>query len=118
MSTVLIISVVVLAISVTVSFLSIGQAQSSLALMKGEENLDLVEGCAEDSLLKVRADINYAGGSVSRPEGNCQINLISKVGNIWTLDITPSGSSTYFRKIRVVIDRTPPKITLTSWKEI
>lgn len=117
MSTVLIISVVILAISVTVSFLSIGQGQSSLALMKGEENLGLIEGCVEDALLEVRADVNYSGGNISRPEGNCQINLISKAGNVWTLDVFPINTQ-FSRKIRVVLDRTPPKITLTSWKEI
>jgi hypothetical protein len=116
-STVLIISVVVLAISVTVSLLSIGQAQSSLALMKGEDNLQFVEGCVEDALLKSRADANYNGGTITRPEGSCLITSVSKVGNTWTTDISPSGTN-FFRKIRIVFNRVSPSMTLTSWKEI
>lgn len=115
LTSVLIIGVVVLAITVTVVYLSIGQGQSSFALTKGENQLGLVEGCMEDVLLKIRASASYAGGSITRPEGTCTIT-VSSVGNVYTVTAT-SISTDYRRTVRSVVTRASTMI-LTSWKEI
>ncbi len=116
LSTVLIISVVVIALSTTVSLLSIGEAQSSFAQLKGEDTLDFVEGCAEDALLKARVNAAYTGGTITRPEGTCSVS-ISKAGSQWTIDVTTTATA-YIRTIRVVCNRTGTGLTLISWKEI
>lgn len=119
-TTVLILSVVVVAIAATVTLLSIGEAQSSLSLFKGEDNLSFVEGCVEDVMLKVRADSSYSGGSITRPEGTCLITYNPETirPSNWDITVSPSVSSVYQRNIRVIFTRNFPAITLTSWKEI
>lgn len=115
-STILIVSVVVLAIAVTSSLVSLGEAQSSFAQYNGESTLQFVEGCAEDALLKVRANAAYAGGSITRPEGTCTIT-ITGAGNPKTLTATTTNTS-YKRTVQIVYNRTGTGVTLVSWREI
>ncbi len=118
-TTVLILSIVVLAISTTVTLLSIGEAQSSLSLFKGEDNLNFIEGCVEDVMMKIRANSLYSGTAISRPEGTCSITY-NPGGNgpiNWDLTVT-SQSTSYQRQVKVVFVRNSTGITLTSWKEI
>jgi len=114
-SAVLVLMVVVLTIVTTVSLLSIGEAQGSLALTKGEEALSFVEGCVEDAILKTKASPTYNGGNITRPEGTCTVT-VSKAGNVWTETISTTDTA-YKRTVRVVFTRTS-SITLTSWQEI
>jgi hypothetical protein len=116
LATIIIITAVVLAISSTVAFLAIGEAQSGLALFKGEDAITFSEGCMNDALLKARSDANYTGGNITRPEGTCIIT-VSKAGNLWTLTATTSVT-TYKRTIQAIINRQSTGITLTSWQEI
>jgi|SRR3989344_4925549 len=118
-SIMLILTAVVLGIIVTVAQLGIGEGQVSLALSKGEDTLSFVEGCAEDALLKIRADPSLSGTfTIGRPpgEGTCSITIVSKLVNTWTVDVTTQATA-YKRTVRVILDRLPTGITLTSWKE-
>ena len=114
--TVLIIMAVVLATVSTVTFLSIGEAQSGFSLFKGEDTLSFVEGCSEDALLKSRGDLNYSGGTIDRPEGTCSVT-ISKVSVPWTMTVTTLDAK-YKRTVEIKYTRSPTGITLTSWKEV
>lgn len=115
-STVLIISSVIITIALAVTVLTVGSAQSSLALIKGESALDFVEGCAEDGMLKSQASVGYTGGITTHPDGTCQITL-SKNDIVWTMTVT-SLDPKYKKTIQVIFNRTPAKITLQSEKEI
>lgn len=118
LTTVLILSAVSIAIGITVSRLSIGEGQASLALTNGEQELSFVEGCMEDALLKVRANANYVGGTIGRPagEGTCTVT-VSNVGTVWTITATQLGTD-YTKSVQAVINRIPTGITITSWQEI
>ena len=115
LSSVLIISAVVLAVTATVSLLGIGEGQSGLSIYSGEKSYVITEGCMEDALLKTKQSATYAGGTITRPEGTCVIS-VSKVGNIWTLTATTQNTA-YNRTIEVVCNRSG-SLTLLSWKEI
>jgi hypothetical protein len=112
---VLTISAVALATVTSVLLLSIGEAQSGLALFNGENNLQFVEGCMEDALLKSQASSSYSGGTITRPEGTCMIT-VSKNVNVWTITAT-TASTTYKRTIQAVVTRSSD-IIITSWQEI
>lgn len=120
LTTVLIIMAVVLSTVATVTLLSIGEAQSGLALFKGEDNLNFVEGCVEDVMLKIRSDSLYNtkpnSSILSRPEGTCTIAYNATNPN-WDITVS-SQDATYQRKIQVLFTRNPTGITLTSWQEI
>jgi len=112
---VLTISAVALATATSAVLLSIGEAQSGLALSNGENNLNFDEGCMEDALLKFRASASYAGGTITRPEGTCTIT-VSKNVTVWTITATTT-STAYKRTIQAVVTRSST-ITITSWQEI
>ncbi len=115
-TTVLVIVSVILAVSTSIALLSVGEAQSSLVLFKGEDNLTLIEGCVEDMMLKVRSNSSFASGTISRPEGTCTITVNAGNPN-WDVTVT-SQTTTYQRKIQVKFTKGSSGLTLTSWKEI
>lgn len=114
-TTILIISAVVLGIATTVALVSIGEGQASLALTKGENTLQFVEGCAEDALLKIRNNGSYAGGTITRPEGTCSITIVA--GSPSTLTATTQDTK-YNRTVEIKYTRSSSGIILSSWKEI
>lgn len=116
LSIVILITAVIIAISTTVSLLSIGEAETGLTLSQGENTLDFVEGCTEDALLKARANTAYTGGNITRPEGTCTVN-VSKNGNSWTLTVSTSAS-TYSRTVQAVITQNGYGDTISSWTEL
>lgn len=122
LSTVLIILAVIIAITLTMTYSAIGEAQSGLALFKGDENLNFAEGCVEDAMLKARSDPNYNGGTITRPspEPNCVVTVNSKTGSgtvTWDTDVTVDTTD-YKRTININFTRSPTGITLNSWNEI
>lgn len=120
-SIIFILTVIILGIMVTVSQLGIGEGQVSLALSKGEDSLNFVEGCTEDALLKSRASSTFGDPigtpvPITRPEGTCSITVLSKTGS-WTMVATPSATK-YTRTVQTVFNRSGTGIILTSWKEL
>jgi len=114
-SIVLILTAVILGIMITVAQLGIGEGQTSLALSKGEDALNFVEGCTEDALLKIRSNSSYSGGTISRPQGTCSITVVT-AGAIYTVTAT-TEATIYKRTIQTVVNRGLVSVTLTSWKE-
>ena len=114
-SSILIISAVVLAITISVSYLSIGEGQSSLALYKGENTLSFIEGCMEDALLKIRSNPLYNGTTIMHNGETCTITVVNGGGGNYTLTATTTDTS-YIRTVQVVVNR-DYSITMTSWKE-
>lgn len=111
LSSVLILSAVVLTIALSVTLISVGTSQNSLALQQSMQAKTLVESCVEDVLFRIRADSNYAGTSVTLPTGTCTV-AVSKAGSVYTLVISSVG--TYVRTANVQATRTS-SITINSW---
>lgn len=114
-TTILIISAVVLGIATTVALVSIGEGQASFALTKGEDSWHFIEGCAEDALLKIRANASYAGGTITRPEGTCSVTIV--VGSPNTATVTTQDTK-YKRTVQIQYTRSATGVTMSSWKEI
>ncbi len=120
LTTVLILLAVITSISLVVAFSSIGEAQSALALFKGEDGLTFTEGCVEDVMLKARSNPSLTSGTFTRLEGTCSFTINSKTGTnpiTWDVDVTSSFSQ-YKRTIKVIFNRGVTGVTLTSWNEI
>lgn len=114
-SSAIIIAAVVLAISISTTYLTIGEGQAALASTAGESTLNFVEGCMEDALIKIWSAPNYSGGTITRPEGTCTITVL-KVANNFTITATTTATD-YVRTLRVQATRTGT-LSITSWKEI
>ncbi len=116
LSMVILLVAIVIAISTTVALLSVGEADSALSLTNGESTLDFVEGCAEDALLKARANTTYTSGNITRPEGTCTV-VVSKAGSTWTLTVSTTATA-YVRTVQIVMVQDGYGDTITSWKEL
>lgn len=127
LSTVLIILSVVVVLILSATYTSIGEGQSGLSLLQGEENLQQVEGCVEDAMLKVRSNPSFGDPvltpvNITRPspQPTCIVTVISKTGTnpvVWDMDITVD-TTTVKRTISVGFSRSDTGITLISWDEI
>ena len=115
-TTVLIISVVVVAISMTVFLTSINESQSSFSVVNGEQSLQFAEGCMEDVMLHVHDDASYAASDMAYPEGVCRVSA-SRNGTVWTVE-TYADANEYSRHVRVSFDRTLTEIVVLSWTEV
>ncbi len=118
-SSLLIISAVALAIAVSISMIGIGEAQNSLTYKKGAEVLKVAESCVEESLLRLRDDVNYSGGSLQVGNGSCTINVIG-AGSDRTIDVTGtiSGPPQFVRQLQLTVKRTGQSINILTWQEI
>jgi hypothetical protein len=114
-TTMLVIAAVVLVVSVTISLVSINEGQLSLAAMRNDNVLDIVEGCAEDALLYVNEN-NSLPASVSLPEGTCTITINSQSGSNWTFTTTATVNS-HTKSIRIALTRSST-ITISNWEEL
>lgn len=117
LSMVLIIAAVVIGVAVTVSLLAIGEAQSGLTQFKGEDAWSFVDGCAEDALQKIHDNPNYGGGTISRPEGVCNV-IVSKAGSDYDITVTTDESNPKYERTAQIQATRGSTITVTSWKEI
>ena len=126
-STVVIILAVILALTITMSYSAIGEAQSGLALFQGEDNLQDVEGCVEDAMLKSRSSTTFGDPvgtpvNITRPspEPACVVVVNSKTGSptvTWDMNVTVD-TTTIKRTINVNFARSSTGISLNKWNEI
>jgi len=114
-ATVLVITVVVLVLTVSVSLLSVEDIQSSLASKKGDESLSLVEGCAEDALMRLNLN-GTIPATIPIHEGTCSVTINSQVGDLWTFTVTASFES-YTKSIQIIAQRTT-LVTVQRWIEL
>lgn len=118
-TSILVISAVVLAIATSISLIGVGAAKNSLDFKKGQEALKLAEGCAEESLLRLRDDVNYVGGGLNVDSGSCTIS-VSGSGSDRVIDVeaTITGPPFFVKKLRLTVMRTGNSINLTDWQEV
>jgi len=113
-STVLVLMAVMMSAVVAITYLSVGELQTGLVQVKGEESLGLVEGCTEDLLQKIHDNPGFAGTSLSRPEGVCTF-VYNSPGPNW--DVMVSGNNSLsLRKVRVQFTR-GNNVAVSKWQE-
>lgn len=92
-----------------IGFLSIGNAD-----VMSRKVLALADGCAEDALLQLRNDRQYAGGALPRSEGTCLISITGTQENrLLTITATISRWS---RVLLVTVNLSTPRITILDWR--
>lgn len=119
LTSILVISAVALAVTVSISLLGVGEAKSSLDFKKGQEALKIAEGCVEEALLRLRDDASYSGGSLNVGNGSCTIN-ISGTGSDRTIDVsaTLSVPPDYVKKLQITAKRIGNSINSITWQEV
>src|SRR3990172_3726245 len=90
-STVLILGVVLSFVTLTLTSLSIGEAQSAFGLFRGEDTLQFGEGCAEDYMLKIRTQgSGFTAGNITRPEGTGS-SVVNAGDPNWNITVSTTG---------------------------
>lgn len=115
-SIVLILLAVTIGISFTLSFLSSGNSKMAESFGKGEQVLFNSQSCLEEGLLRLKNNPLYEGGTVSFPEGICNISLKQESG-VYTFQVYFSGAERYWRGIEAQAEITDGIIEVKHWNE-
>jgi len=117
-SSLLVVSAVTLAIAMSVTFMGITSANTSLGYQKGQEALKYGESCVEETLFRLRGDGNFASVSLSLPNGSC-IATVSATGDQRTISTTGiiTGPPVFMKLITAIATRVGKSITINSWAE-
>ncbi len=80
----------------------------------------LADACAEEALMKLKANLNYAGNETIIVEGGatCTIGALSGAGNTNRTISTQAVDNNYIRKVLVSIAQVNPSPTILSWKTV
>jgi len=113
LSTVLITLALVLLIGLSASLLSINDLLSSFSGKKSNISVDLAEACVEDVLLKLNEDNNITAGSMTLPQGDCNVTINTHVGNTWDFSVSANLEG-YAKSVRVNATR-DATVTINSW---
>lgn len=113
LSTVLITLALVLLIGLSTSLLSINDLFSSYSGKKSNSTVDFAEACVEDVLLKLNEENVVVAGSMSLPQGGCNVAINTHVGNVWDFTVSTNAEG-YYKNIRVNATR-GSTVTITSW---
>ena len=112
---VIIIGAAALVMAYTASFISLGDISMGYDAHRGAEAFSTADGCMEESLLRLRKDSTYTGGTLSFASSSCIIG-VSGGGASRTI-IATSTSDNYNSVLNGVIGINSNIITVTSWQE-
>lgn len=114
-SSIIVIAAIVTVIGITMSLVSINEAQVAFSGRKSKEILNIVEACIEDSLYRLNST-NTLPSSVTLPQGTCSIITNAHVGDTWTFTTIATVSS-YAKAVQVQATYSDT-ISIGQWKEI
>lgn len=117
--TMIVVTAVAILIVSAQAYVSITQGMNSLLYSNYLEAGALGSSCADDALLKLKNDHDYAGNeTISLGHGQCQIYPIQNLGGeAREIRITASVNDT-MKKIRIRTNVIDPNITFDSWEEV
>jgi hypothetical protein len=116
---VLVVSAFVVSTTLSVSLLSIREANASLSNAKGQEALKMTEGCVEEALYRLRIDSTYTGGTLTFANGSCT-STISTSGANRTINVTGTitGPPVHSRSLQIQAKIVGKTINVLNWTEI
>ena len=116
-TTILIILVVILLVGLGVSTLGISEMKMALQKTQSSQSYFLANLCAENALLELKRDEDYAGDATTTIEnGNCQILPIERTGGEWTIKAVGIFHN-QTKKLKIIVSQVNPSITISSWEE-
>lgn len=116
----LIISAIALAVSISIATLGVSSARSSLDYKKGKETYAIAKSCSEIALLKLRDNATYSGEGLNVGNGSCVIT-VSGSGTDRTIDITATITNpppSFTKSLRLTAKRVGNSINITTFSEI
>jgi hypothetical protein len=119
LTSLVIISAIVLAISVGVSLRSTDGAKTGMEQEFSARALAAAHRCAEEALMRLKEDLQYGGGqSIIEMGESCDILPVAGSGNTNRTVETQSTISGRAKKIRVVAAQINPLLIIDTWDTI
>ena len=117
LTSVIIMFAILVALVLTLSLSGFFNRSNVLDVYSKEKSLALAEGCAEEALLRLADDLNYAGGeTIAISEGfNCEIMPVLLFGDYREVR-TSAEVGEAITMILVRVDK--DDLTLVSWEEL
>lgn len=113
--TVFIIISVALLVSLGFGLLSIGEVNMGFKKTQSSQAYFLANLCAEQALMKLKENVNYAGNETKNTDnGNCQILQIEGQWIIKTIGNTQNN----IKKMRISVSQVNPRMIISSWQEV
>ena len=115
---VLVVGAVGIAVTLSLILLGLGSSRTSFALEQSNQTKALTNACAEEAMQQIRDSMSFTGnGNLSLRQGTCNYTVTSQGGQNRT--ITALGTvGTIVRKVKIIISKINPTITVTSWQEV
>ena len=113
--TVLVTMIVILIIGLSLALNSIAESEILLYQSKAARVFDNIDGCSEESLLRLKRKPSYAGETLTIDETSCNIT-VSGSGNTRTILIT--ATNTNYTKILQLNVTISPSFAVTGRQEI
>ena len=115
---ILVVGAVGVAITLSMILLGLGLSRTSFAVEQSNQAKSLANACVEEGLQQIRDSVPFTGsGNLMLGQGTCVYTVTSQGAQNRT--ITSSGTiGTIIRKVKVVINKINPTITVTSWQEV
>lgn len=116
----LIISAVTLSVAINSSLFGLSESKMGLQKSHSSKAFYLAILCAEDSLMKLKDDLNYSGSEtiIINDQGSCEILPLEGSGNNDRVIKTSGVSHGQTRKIRIDITEVNPSMEIESWQEV
>lgn len=115
---ILVVGAVGVAITVSVILLGLGSSRTSFAFEQSNQAKALANACAEEALQQIRDSTPFTGnGNLTLGQGTCGYTVTSQGGQNRTV-ISSGTVGTVIRKVKVIISKINPTITVTSWQEV
>ncbi len=106
------------AIAASVILLGLGASRSGFSLQQSAQARGLANACIEEAMQQLRSFTPFTGtGSLAMGQGSCNYTVIS--GGAQNRTATSSGTvGTVVRKVKAIINKINPAITVVSWQEV
>lgn len=112
----LVFTVVTITIATASIAIVIINSKRAQTLEQGTIAKTLAENGAENALLRLLRDPDYAGETLTQDEGNAIVEVTSGGGNIKTIT-SRAESRGFAREVEVVVDTTNYELNIQSWKQ-
>lgn len=114
----LVFTVVGLAITAGLLLLGVSQVETSFAREQSGQAKGLADACAEEALQQIHDSTPFSGsGSLTFGEGSCVYTVTNLGGQNREIETTGTVDTTV-RKVLVNLDTITPSINVTSWQEV
>ncbi len=110
---VLLFGAVALTIGTNLALGSVGELSMGYSDIQSKTALALTDSCADESLLRIRSSLAYAGGTLTYTEGSCIITVTDNAGKKQIDILTTAGRWT--DHVILQVDISGSRLALTDW---